>query len=178
MIRTCEACGGPNERPRAKICERCRGKAWRESERGIAYNKSYFKSERAQDYQKSFRSSEYGKAYKKSYRESAKRIAYRESEDGKSAAKKYRATQYGISVERLEELLAAGCFVPSCRSLERLRIDHDHGCCPGKKSCGNCVRGALCHRHNIYLGFLEADWSFAIWAMRQPSLVIKVRREA
>src|ERR1035437_134914 len=25
-----------------------------------------------------------------------------------------------------------------------LAVDHDHKCCPGKKSCGKCVRGILC----------------------------------
>jgi len=178
VIRTCEACGGPNERPRAKICERCRGKAWRESEAGIAYIKAWTKSDRFQEYQKGYRASAHGKAYKKAYRESEEQIKYRKSEEGKAAARRHRATQYGISVERLQELLSAGCLVPTCASVRRLSIDHDHGCCPGKKSCGNCVRGALCHRHNIYLGFLEKDWQFAIWAMRQPSLVLKIRREA
>ena len=35
-------------------------------------------------------------------------------------------------------------------------IDHNHGCCPGKGSCGKCVRGILCRRHNLGLGLFEA----------------------
>jgi len=37
--------------------------------------------------------------------------------------------------------------------------DHDHVCCSGKKSCGKCLRGLLCHGCNTKLGALENnDW--------------------
>jgi recombination endonuclease VII len=32
--------------------------------------------------------------------------------------------------------------------------DHDHRCCPGKKSCGRCTRGFLCRSCNQGIGFL------------------------
>lgn len=42
----------------------------------------------------------------------------------------------------------------------KLHVDHDHGCCPGKRSCGACVRGLLCARCNTGLHFIESlDWS-------------------
>ena len=35
-----------------------------------------------------------------------------------------------------------------------MRIDHDHACCPGQKTCGDCVRGVLCSSCNTGIGLL------------------------
>lgn len=37
-----------------------------------------------------------------------------------------------------------------------LAVDHDHECCPQQmKSCGNCIRGLLCHSCNTAIGHLR-----------------------
>jgi hypothetical protein len=41
-------------------------------------------------------------------------------------------------------------------SASRLCVDHDHACCSGEKSCGQCVRGLLCRPCNLRLANLES----------------------
>lgn len=36
-------------------------------------------------------------------------------------------------------------------------VDHDHSCCPGEGSCGNCVRGLLCWYCNAAAGMLSDE---------------------
>ena len=39
----------------------------------------------------------------------------------------------------------------------RWAIDHDRWCCPDKVSCGQCIRGILCHPCNVGLGHFNED---------------------
>jgi hypothetical protein len=39
----------------------------------------------------------------------------------------------------------------------RLSVDHDHACCPGKQSCGKCVRALLCTNCNWLVGVMEIN---------------------
>lgn len=63
---------------------------------------------------------------------------------------------YGITVEQAEQLKANGCAI--CQRTDvSLVIDHDHNCCPGRISCGKCIRGALCPRCNFWEGVLREN---------------------
>jgi Recombination endonuclease VII len=42
-------------------------------------------------------------------------------------------------------------------AMDRFAIDHDHSCCPGKITCGNCVRGVICQNCNVGLGSFKDD---------------------
>lgn len=72
--------------------------------------------------------------------------------------------QYGISLEKyleMEALQNGVCYLCGGVSPSRggkqlmLSVDHDHRCCPGKKSCGNCVRKLLCANCNFGIGSLK-----------------------
>lgn len=37
-------------------------------------------------------------------------------------------------------------------------LDHDHSCCPHHNTqCGECARGVLCWRCNLFVGFIENE---------------------
>lgn len=70
--------------------------------------------------------------------------------------------KHGMSRQELDDALADvdnRCEVcraeftdenPSC-------VDHDHACCPGQSSCGECIRGFLCRKCNVGIGMLRDD---------------------
>lgn len=73
-------------------------------------------------------------------------------------------SQFGVSIREYEVLLMiqeGGCAI--CGTSDPgsgkvyFSVDHDHSCCPGKKSCGKCVRGLLCGRCNFGLGLFKDD---------------------
>lgn len=69
---------------------------------------------------------------------------------------KRREFLYSLTEEKYQALLAAqgGLCAICCKSLDQVRscVDHDHTCCPGGKSCGDCVRQILCDKCNVGLG--------------------------
>ena len=83
----------------------------------------------------------------------------------KESIRDYRLRrEFGITAEEYDtilELQGDACAI--CRSKfgnelgHRLAVDHDHACCPGKRSCGKCIRGILCGSCNLGLGKFRDD---------------------
>ncbi len=144
---------------------------WRNSPEGISYRRQMEQTPEVQAYRKEYRRSKNGKQL-----QTAAQSRYRMKE-GLFMANE-RARVYGLTVEQLKAILDAGCYAPGCNWSGRLHIDHDHRCCNYQGSCGKCVRGALCPPHNLYLGHLEKDPSFASWVLSGVTLGNEVRREA
>ncbi|MEU5166831.1 endonuclease domain-containing protein [Streptomyces mutomycini] len=76
-------------------------------------------------------------------------------------AEKVKARQiefkYGLTPELFAKVLESqGQACAVCGELSpggrgNWHVDHDHGCCPGSKTCGKCVRGLLCMSCNSML---------------------------
>jgi Recombination endonuclease VII len=76
-------------------------------------------------------------------------------------------TLYRLTWEDYQEILAkqnqlcAICHKPFADNPRLIHVDHKHGCeheGKGQKSCRDCVRGILCHRCNIFVGWIETDY--------------------
>ena len=73
----------------------------------------------------------------------------------------YYKRQYGITEEEYNAILKAQNYC--CRICNKtveengkaLAIDHDHKCCPGRKACGECIRGLLCNSCNWIIGAMN-----------------------
>jgi hypothetical protein len=67
--------------------------------------------------------------------------------------------KYKMTVEQWTALAENGCNIcgaaTGTASDRHLHVDHDHACCPGKTSCGECVRGIVCNSCNTAIGRYE-----------------------
>lgn len=69
--------------------------------------------------------------------------------------RRYKLTPEQYSAKLAEQ--GGGCAI--CGIFETpMHVDHDHACCNlKKKSCGKCVRGLLCSRCNLALGYVREN---------------------
>lgn len=140
----CELCEAPLSDGRPRFCSRtCSRRAWRVA------NKERL---RAQDRERYAADPQRAMSRTLRWRE-------RNPRDAWSAALK---SKHHITADEYDAMLEAqGGACAICRRTaedvqqRRLHVDHDHGCCPGKNSCGRCVRGLLCVSCNSRLGWLE-----------------------
>lgn len=87
----------------------------------------------------------------------AKYQKYYQSPKGKMNHRKvYLKYSYQLTPEQYDVILKEqGGLCAICKTDkaggqggDSFHVDHDHSCCPGKKSCGKCTRGLLCHKCN------------------------------
>lgn len=67
--------------------------------------------------------------------------------------------RHGMSLEEYQMMYdyqGGRCAVDGCGNRIEV-IDHDHACCPGKRSCGECVTGLLCSGCNTAEGMLAGS---------------------
>ena len=72
----------------------------------------------------------------------------------------HMARKFGITPDSFAAILnGQGGVCAICGRADEVRwsVDHDHSCCPGKVTCGKCIRGILCHQCNAGIGFLRDD---------------------
>ena len=99
---------------------------------------------------------------KSEYDQARRERAKEEPDYHKAYRRKYLWTRYRLTEEEYDTLFADQSGVCAiCKMAQSygraLAVDHDHACCPGKSSCGSCIRGLLCNNCNTVLGHLRDD---------------------
>lgn len=117
----------------------------------------------------------------------ARRVAYYQANREAHAARNLKEKS-NLTPEQYEEMLAqqggtcaiCGGTDPAGRwgAYGRFHVDHDHACCPGKSSCGRCIRGLLCGKCNIGLGSFGDDPQVLVAAAAYLMTTTEARHES
>jgi hypothetical protein len=164
------------------LCRRCNREWWATDFRGQAPHfcevcRPYAKRDRAREDSKKFRAS-----HRESLNEQKRRAYAHDSRPFQSARMK---TWYSITLDDFEAiLLAQGNACAFCRrppedNTKRFHVDHDHACCPGRVSCGKCIRGLLCHFCNSSLvsGYEKLPLEMRTWPEMNAYLAGLIERD-
>ena len=144
----------------------CRCEVCREAK---AIKRKEYQSSKAWEYQKAYR-----QRLKENNPEQYKKLQERNNEIKRNSfaknpekwrwqaiQKKYKMTkQMYLDLLEQQNQVCAICKNPPNRNW--LAVDHDHSCCPGIKTCGNCIRGLLCSSCNSFLGRVGEDLLSAV----------------
>lgn len=88
---------------------------------------------------------------------STKRWAKRNSDKVRNGHLVSNLRKYGLTIENFDTMLKnqmglCAICLEKPRSKRGFHVDHDHSCCPEQaQSCGNCVRGLVCHHCNLIM---------------------------
>lgn len=64
--------------------------------------------------------------------------------------------RYKLTKDKYNEMIKEGCNVCGNYQERNIHVDHDHACCNGSYTCGNCVRGVVCNACNQSIGKYES----------------------
>jgi|ERR1035437_3459782 hypothetical protein len=90
----------------------------------------------------------------------------RKNKDPEYARNWYLNKHFKLTTEKYRDMLifqegkcaACGKLLPALEDNGRHpSVDHDHECCPGKTSCGKCVRGIVHQKCNAIMGHCNDD---------------------
>lgn len=87
----------------------------------------------------------------KGYECMTSRRKWRKSVTPETRRREALQAKYGIGA--IAEITSDESTCPICLRVDlEMHVDHDHLCCPGKTTCGRCIRGYICRDCNLGLG--------------------------